>query len=353
VQPWGVTCRDATARPAVWPARVSGGWPLKPYAIINSRFAEVLLLDADNVPVRNPESLFDHPWFERDGAMLWPDLGRLPPAAPAWRLFDVGCHDEPEVESGQVLVDKRRCWAPMLLCMWYNENHAVFYKHVHGDKETFHFAFHRLGAPHALIPHRWRSSRARSISTPRMASGCSSTGTATSGTCAAATCTSRTSNTNRSAGVPAGAGGAVGWADRVVESGPGRDGARRPGPERPASEAGGRPGLLSRPRRPARGDLAPARGGWLAGGVGVGDDGRGPVQAPGGPADAHRLARPADRPGRRPGLRAVFGGRPGFQSSPPRNLRRWGPLTRRELDIGGLCNLGAANSPGTFRATPA
>lgn len=153
VQPWGVTCRDATTDRVVWPAKVAGAWPLKPYAIINSSFAEVLLLDADNVPVRNPEFLFDHPWYLRNGAMLWPDLGRLGADEPAWRLFDVAYRDEPEVESGQVLVHKERCWAPLLLCLWYNQHHSLFYRHVHGDKETFHFAFRRLDKPYTMVPH--------------------------------------------------------------------------------------------------------------------------------------------------------------------------------------------------------
>lgn len=153
VRPWQVTCVDASSHRAVWPARITGAWPLKPFAIVNSRFAQVLLLDADNVPVRNPEYLFDHPQFRAHGALLWPDTGRLPPEAPAWRLFDVTYRDEPEVESGQVLVDKQRCWAPLLLCLWYNEHHALFYRHIHGDKETFHFAFRRLGLPYAMIPH--------------------------------------------------------------------------------------------------------------------------------------------------------------------------------------------------------
>jgi Mannosyltransferase putative len=36
-----------------------GGWELKPYAVMHSRFREVLLLDADNVPVRDPSFLFE------------------------------------------------------------------------------------------------------------------------------------------------------------------------------------------------------------------------------------------------------------------------------------------------------
>lgn len=153
VRPLGVVCVNARTQAASWPAQVPGAWPLKPYALINSRFAQALLLDADVVPVRNPEFLFEHPLFHAHGAVFWPDEGRLARDAPAWKLFDVAYRDEPEVESGQVLVDKKRCWAPLLLCMWYNEHCALFYQQVHGDKETFHLAFRRMDFPYAMAPH--------------------------------------------------------------------------------------------------------------------------------------------------------------------------------------------------------
>lgn len=54
----GAVCMDGAAMRRVHPARRLGGWELKCYALLHSTFAEVLLLDADNCPVRNPEFLF-------------------------------------------------------------------------------------------------------------------------------------------------------------------------------------------------------------------------------------------------------------------------------------------------------
>ena len=48
-------CMDGLAMRRVHPARRLGGWELKCYALLHSAFAEVLLLDADNCPVRNPD----------------------------------------------------------------------------------------------------------------------------------------------------------------------------------------------------------------------------------------------------------------------------------------------------------
>ncbi len=150
VAPFDVECIDAEQVRRAHPARLPHVWALKPFALLHSPFREALLLDADNVPVINPEFLFDSPQFRKAGAVFWPDYERLPRHATAWKLFDVPYRDEAAFESGQVLVNKEACWRALNLCLWYNEHREVFYKHVYGDKDTFHMAFRRLGLPYAM-----------------------------------------------------------------------------------------------------------------------------------------------------------------------------------------------------------
>jgi hypothetical protein len=52
-----------------------------------------------------------------------------------------------------MLVDKARCWTGLQLSLWFNENADFFYRYLHGDKETFHLAFAKLGCSYALLPH--------------------------------------------------------------------------------------------------------------------------------------------------------------------------------------------------------
>ena len=54
--------------------RILRGWELKAFALLHCRFREVLLLDSDNVPVANPEFLFETSQFKRTGAVFWPDV---------------------------------------------------------------------------------------------------------------------------------------------------------------------------------------------------------------------------------------------------------------------------------------
>ena len=136
------------------PARILRGWELKPYSILHSRFREVLLLDADNVPVRNPEYLFNTPEYQATGAIFWPDRdpGSGPVPVQIWRSCGMRPPPEPEFESGQVLVDKRRCWRALTLTMWFNEHSDFYFRYLHGDKETFHLGFRKLRRPYSLVP---------------------------------------------------------------------------------------------------------------------------------------------------------------------------------------------------------
>src|SRR5438093_7450469 len=147
----GVECVDASRVRQKHPVRKLGGWELKPYAILHCPFEEVLLLDADNVPVVNPECLFQTPQYEATGAIFWPDYGREARAQPVWRSCRLRRPREPEFESGQILLDKRRCWKALRLCGWFNENSDFYYRYLHGDKETFHLAFRKLKKSYALV----------------------------------------------------------------------------------------------------------------------------------------------------------------------------------------------------------
>jgi hypothetical protein len=126
---------------------------LKPYAILQSSFREVMLLDADNVPVVDPEFLFDTPQFQSSGAIFWPDYpaGQTPRAMAVWRSCGLRPPKEPEFETGQLVVDKRRCWRALRLSMWFNENSDFYYQHLHGDKETFHLAFRKMRKSYSLV----------------------------------------------------------------------------------------------------------------------------------------------------------------------------------------------------------
>lgn len=157
VAPLGVTCVDGHEIHKEHPVRRLSGWELKPYSILHSRFEEVLFLDADNVPLIDPEVFFDCEEYLRTGALFWPDFHPVEKKNQIWAVTEVEYRFEPSFESGQIVVDKRRCWAELQLTMHYNEHSDFYYGLTGGDKDTFHFAWLRLSRAYGMIPHHVRA----------------------------------------------------------------------------------------------------------------------------------------------------------------------------------------------------
>lgn len=133
----------AYAREHDIPRRVLGGWELKPFAALHAPFREVISLDADSYPAYNPVEFLETKEYSRVGAAFWPDQGKLD--ARQWEQFGLSFHDEPAWESGQFIVDKARHWPALALADWLNDHSDYVYRHIYGDKDTFHLAWRKLG----------------------------------------------------------------------------------------------------------------------------------------------------------------------------------------------------------------
>lgn len=129
------------------------GYVLKPLAILNSRFEEVLFLDADNNCVKDPTSLFSFEEYQRLGSMFWPDYWRTSRSNPIWKITDVNQYQTYEQESGQILINKKKCWKELNLCLYFNKLGKYYYRILLGDKDTFRFAWLAMKSAYYMIPH--------------------------------------------------------------------------------------------------------------------------------------------------------------------------------------------------------
>ncbi|KAJ9138156.1 Glycosyltransferase family 71 [Pleurostoma richardsiae] len=129
---------------------------LKVAAVINSRWAETILVDSDNVPTIDPGVLYDSEVYKEHGSIFWPDSVRTRPQNPAWAIFNTPCRmDEYELDSSQLLVDKRRYFYHLQLAAWMNNEQGSYYNEfLPGDKDLFRFAWHALRTRYGR-PKKW------------------------------------------------------------------------------------------------------------------------------------------------------------------------------------------------------
>ena len=142
-----VTCKNAND----YSSSDLRGYILKPFAILHSDFKEVLYLDADNNPTIDPTYLFDSQEYRECGAVFWPDFWTTSPDNPIWEIVGSDNFHSIEQESGQILINKEKCWKELQLCLYFNINRDYYYKMLMGDKDTFKFAWLALQSRYHMI----------------------------------------------------------------------------------------------------------------------------------------------------------------------------------------------------------
>ncbi|PZP46349.1 MAG: hypothetical protein DI598_12205 [Pseudopedobacter saltans] len=127
------------------------GVATKPFSILYSSFKEILFIDADNIALKNPEYLFENSEYKKTGALFWPDFWETAQSNPIWEITQTPFAHSKEQESGQILINKEKCWKCLNLCMYFNYKADVYYKLLFGDKDTFRFSWLALNQPFYMI----------------------------------------------------------------------------------------------------------------------------------------------------------------------------------------------------------
>ncbi|KAM0264105.1 hypothetical protein ACHAQJ_000850 [Trichoderma viride] len=151
-----------------------GGWAIKSFAALASRFEHVIVLDADAVFLQSPEVLFEQHAYIDNGAYLfhdrllwqhafqdrhdwWKDQIKEP--SPAMNKSLVWTQDyAEECDSGVVVLDKSRpeVLVGLLHIAWQNTHDVreeVSYKITYGDKETWWLGLELAGSRYEFEKH--------------------------------------------------------------------------------------------------------------------------------------------------------------------------------------------------------
>lgn len=133
-------------------------YQFKTAALVNSRFAEPIMLDADNIPILDPALLYDTPVYKEYGTLFWPDIARTRPANPIWAVTNTECRmNEYEQESGQLVVDKHKFYYHLRLSHFLASDAWYYGQILLGDKDLFRFSWHALKTKYGF-PTKWVTS---------------------------------------------------------------------------------------------------------------------------------------------------------------------------------------------------
>lgn len=141
-----------------------GGFNSKVHAIVHTNLTNLLFLDADNLPVKDPTYLFETREFKEHGAVFWPDfwhpahsIFNINNQSLLWELLDLKFADMFEQESGQLVVNKKKSSAALKLLEFFAfRKPSIFeqFKLAWGDKDLFRLAwlktntsFHMIQSP--------------------------------------------------------------------------------------------------------------------------------------------------------------------------------------------------------------
>ncbi|CAI8510098.1 unnamed protein product [Hanseniaspora opuntiae] len=160
----------------------------KSLALIASSFKNVLLLDADNFPLKNIDDIFDNELFDTNGMIVWPDFWRRTTHPFFYESAGIeidlkqrvrnfynsvnektenqklpyhdfqGTLPDPSSETGEFLINKEKHWKSLILSLYYNVHGPNVFYHLfsqyaagQGDKETFLAAAHILDLPYYQV----------------------------------------------------------------------------------------------------------------------------------------------------------------------------------------------------------
>lgn len=120
------------------------GFAIKALALYHAKeyYQHVMWMDVDSLPLTTPESLFESEAYTTKGNMFWPDF------FSGWvneAIYDALTTVKPsevaDTESGQLLLDTCRHADVLQYVHALNQQSAVTYDYMFGDKDTFRLAF--------------------------------------------------------------------------------------------------------------------------------------------------------------------------------------------------------------------
>ena len=122
--------------------RKMAGWEAKLYAIANSKFEQVLFLDADAYCVKNPEKFMDQQVAPFE---FWEDLHANENTVRWNVIWPSGNGGVPPVQGGQLLINRAKAWKLIVASHWMCQHSDWYFKHMFGDQDSWRVVLSAIG----------------------------------------------------------------------------------------------------------------------------------------------------------------------------------------------------------------
>ncbi len=133
--------------------RARGGWQAKATCLLAASFDELLFLDADSHPLRDPTYIFDDPFFSTNLAVLWKSpIANFTEEHAAQITEKFGVCPQYSTESGQMMFNQQHCRDGLHRAATLNADQAN-YSVVYGDKDLFAISFLQTNTGFSWCPH--------------------------------------------------------------------------------------------------------------------------------------------------------------------------------------------------------
>ena len=126
---------------------IVSNYHFKSVAILNSNFKKVIYIDADALIVSDLNVVLNS---DNLSVIAARDYWYTPPSNPIYKLLNkIGATTNWDMEAGFLVVDRSDeiIIKSLQMAMEMNLNHNVFYNFIHGDKDTFKYAFEHYNVP--------------------------------------------------------------------------------------------------------------------------------------------------------------------------------------------------------------
>ncbi|WP_081452394.1 hypothetical protein [Verrucomicrobium spinosum] len=138
---------DAAAIRKTFPAVLTTTRDLHTFALLNTKFHEVLVVTPFLTPLACPETLFETEGFRTSGAVFWRGARKWNKNHLIWRTLDLAPRDGVDTLAAPALIDRLRHWKALYFCKHLCDHSRELEKVIPAQAQLLNLAWYSTDSP--------------------------------------------------------------------------------------------------------------------------------------------------------------------------------------------------------------